>query len=245
MKKTLEARMAETLQTLVTTLLEDGHSPENGDIKAAQDLLAEHRIGSIEVRGGLIASDHYGHCFIGSNESTTRWVADVSLLALGAENPILAAQVLGQGRWSDMDAVAVKDLLSDIRDNEVLEDPDGFGAYRQDTLPEWVAQWSAAQKLSSFTISGRRSDGVYIEFDSDIGINENAIKKAVDAAIMLLSVERKSVICLENGREMLTVNQTDNSVRGTKAWLAAALEQRASFAATPPSAATPSRERGG
>lgn len=79
-----------------------------------------------------LCSDHYGHCFVGSHESMTRWVLRLS------DEELLTVQVQRAGVWKDLDdAPEVMDLLQDIRDNDVRRFPEDFDAVWSDALPSW------------------------------------------------------------------------------------------------------------
>ena len=79
-----------------------------------------------------LVSDSYGHCFVGSKESITRWAMDL-------ERGILVhAQVSVGHRWERLHTEELDDLLGDLRVNEVRSDPSSFGAAWQNELPSWA-----------------------------------------------------------------------------------------------------------
>lgn len=64
----------------------------------------------------VIVARHWGHCFVGSKESITRW-------AYGrADEAMLSAQVdEGGGRWRDLSASEIVDVLQGLKDNDILD----------------------------------------------------------------------------------------------------------------------------
>ncbi|MCZ8254434.1 MAG: hypothetical protein O9327_01980 [Polaromonas sp.] len=84
--------------------------------------------------GPFMSCESYGHCFVGSKESTTRWVIDLRK----EDNPILFAQVKIGARWHRLDDEECKDLLADLQTNEVRVRPDDYGAQWSCRLPEWL-----------------------------------------------------------------------------------------------------------
>ncbi|CAN0019652.1 unnamed protein product, partial [Phaeothamnion confervicola] len=62
----------------------------------------------------LIVADGWGHCFVGSIETNTRWVFSRE------DRRLLIAQVdLGAGRWEDLGVSEAGDLLESIIDNDI------------------------------------------------------------------------------------------------------------------------------
>lgn len=84
--------------------------------------------------GPFMSSDNYAHCFVGSKESTTRWVYDLRK----TENQILYAEVQIRSKWHRLSHAECLDLLEDIHTNEVRVAPDDFNASWSCRLPDWL-----------------------------------------------------------------------------------------------------------
>lgn len=88
----------------------------------------------LRAGGPFLKSEHYTHCFVGSKESTTRWVASLD------SDPIhlLAAQVEVFGKWVDLHPSEMDDLAEDINQNQVRLDPEDLNAEWTSVWPEWA-----------------------------------------------------------------------------------------------------------
>lgn len=88
-----------------------------------------------------LVCNSWGHIFIGSSESETRWV-----YRLGSDQEgVIFAQIRGEGvRWTKLDRAAMADLTESINDNGV---PENYAADWADEvelaldLPNWAAWW--------------------------------------------------------------------------------------------------------
>jgi len=80
-----------------------------------------------------LVSDEYGHCFVGSKETRTRWAVDLET------GKMVYAQSFGETKWSDLHRDEVEDLREDVMDvNEVRLSPEDFGAVLRDVPPTWA-----------------------------------------------------------------------------------------------------------
>jgi hypothetical protein len=81
-----------------------------------------------------LASDSYGHCFIGATETRTRWAVDLET------GKMVYAESFGGLTWSDMSIDEKEDLREDVMDaNEVRLDPPTFGAVLRNLPPLWAS----------------------------------------------------------------------------------------------------------
>lgn len=80
----------------------------------------------------FVVAEHWGHIFVGEQESATRWVYD------RLEERLAGAEIQTAGRWSNLDAAATADLLESIRDNDAEGSPADFGLEETDVLPQWA-----------------------------------------------------------------------------------------------------------
>lgn len=105
------------------------------DTASVREELAERMASSgaeKEDQGGssrYICEEGWGHCFVGSNESTTRWVVDRHTGSL------IHAQVREGLGWNDLSLSEAKDLAESLRDNDIMESTD---AVFSDTMSKWV-----------------------------------------------------------------------------------------------------------
>lgn len=80
-----------------------------------------------------LVCEEYGHCFVGSKETRTRWAVDLET------GKMVYAQSFGDTRWSDLHRDEIADLREDVMDvNEVRLNPEDFGAVLRDLPPTWA-----------------------------------------------------------------------------------------------------------
>lgn len=78
-----------------------------------------------------LSHEGWGHCFVGSTESTTRWVID-----LHGSN-LVHAQVSSGRKWTEMSESEAIDLAESLSDNNVICE---FANYTLNhSLPDWAA----------------------------------------------------------------------------------------------------------
>lgn len=87
-----------------------------------------------------VASDSWGHIFVGKSEDLTRWVYD------RAKDEIIAGQVISAGNWVDLEAPALADVLESVKDNDALIQLDEFNLTEFMKLPTWEEVESANQE---------------------------------------------------------------------------------------------------
>lgn len=61
-----------------------------------------------------LVAEHWGHCFVGSKESTVRWVLEIGI-------GVICGQVLHGSRWEDMHRSEIADMQEEIDDNSIVE----------------------------------------------------------------------------------------------------------------------------
>lgn len=78
---------------------------------------------TVEVKGHDVPSwmkkkylvaEEWGHCFVGSKESTVRWVLEIGV-------GVIAGQVLNRGKWEDMHRSEIADMQEEIDDNSIVD----------------------------------------------------------------------------------------------------------------------------
>lgn len=92
------------------------------------------------VKPRYVIADHWGHIFVGKQESTTRWAYD------RFEDRLVNAEIQTAGRWSALTESAMKDLLESIHDNDADGTPTDFDLEETDTLPQWAQSALIADK---------------------------------------------------------------------------------------------------
>lgn len=90
-----------------------------------------------------LSCEGWGHCFVGSTESRTRWVIDRN------ESILVHAQVISGGKWTDMSEGEAGDLAESLSDNDVLLEPENYTS--SDALPDWVAKEQSVSHLVPIT----------------------------------------------------------------------------------------------
>lgn len=83
-----------------------------------------------------LVAEHWGHCFVGSKESTVRWVLEIGV-------GVIAGQVRRGSRWDDMHRSEIVDIQEEIDDNSVVEhwQTEHEGSIVMTTeLPEWATR---------------------------------------------------------------------------------------------------------
>lgn len=167
--------------------------------------------------GGLLMSDSYGHIFEGTRESTVRWVIDTHTQRL------LVADVSdGTGGWHQLSRNGAIDLLQDIRDNDVLDAPSDFDAYRRDTLPAWANRaFPWVQLLYNYV--GQDEKGVHIEFLQTIGSDEAMAEQAASVAISV-ATSLKNQVNYKEGDIWLQVTEKSSITESARLWVQRAQE---------------------
>jgi hypothetical protein len=84
--------------------------------------------------GPFMSCESYGHCFVGSSESITRWVYDLRK----DNNAIVYAEVKIGTKWHRLSSAECQDLIEDIHENDVRVSPGDFDAKWSCRLPEWL-----------------------------------------------------------------------------------------------------------
>jgi hypothetical protein len=100
-------------------------------------LAAELQTMAERTRPQYLVAENWGHCFVGSNESTTRWVIDLEN-SREAELSLVKAQVLSGGRWEDLSESEENDLLEGLEANYVLTAALEYDLAMYWALPEWA-----------------------------------------------------------------------------------------------------------
>lgn len=91
------------------------------------------------TRPQYLVATGWGHCFVGSQESTTRWVIDLE----APEISIVKAQVLSGARWEDLSEDEQADLRESLVANEVRLAAVEFGLEYEWELPDWAEEEQA------------------------------------------------------------------------------------------------------
>lgn len=61
-----------------------------------------------------LLAENWGHCFVGSKESTVRWLLEIGV-------GVIAGQVLNGNRWEDMHRAEIADMQEEIDDNMIVD----------------------------------------------------------------------------------------------------------------------------
>jgi hypothetical protein len=81
--------------------------------------------------------ESWGHCFVGSKESTVRWVCSIDELG---DPTVIAGQCLnGMGKWEEMSRSEMADVQESIVDNDLVSDFLDYGLEWTEKLPDWAA----------------------------------------------------------------------------------------------------------
>lgn len=61
-----------------------------------------------------LLAENWGHCFVGSKESTVRWLLEIGV-------GVIAGQVRNGNRWEDMHRAEIADMQEEIDDNMIVD----------------------------------------------------------------------------------------------------------------------------
>lgn len=118
----------------------DAHIDLAAEGGALKELLAA-------IKPRYLVAENYAHCFIGRTASTVRWVMDLE------SGELVDAYVDAGRNWRPLDRDAMRDLLEDLRDNDVRTDPHGFGATWASALPSWAKRGAAASTQAAAAVA--------------------------------------------------------------------------------------------
>lgn len=159
-----------------------------------------------EKRKYLVA-ENWGHCFVGSKESTVRWVLEIGV-------GVIAGQVLNGGRWHDMHRSEIADMQEEIDDNNIVEmyatEHSGEIVLTEE-LPDWARPakdhfvsvtgalllMADGERVHTFTIMGG-----FHGCDIDRADLEARIVKAGGACISDRCGMKHELMILDQGREL-------------------------------------------
>lgn len=83
--------------------------------------------------GNLLVINEWGHCFVGSHETTVRWVFDITA------KRVIAGDARHSGRWEMLSSSEMEDITESILDNNMAEEFADYNIEKCEAPPFWAA----------------------------------------------------------------------------------------------------------